>query len=115
MTAGRLSRDPGTYFEDGHVQKILTESRSRFDFVVIDCAPVMPVMDPLLLAQSVTSALLVVKAGATHRELVKQAAELLKKARAPLAGMLMNDVKEVLPYHYGHRYAYQYYTPAERK
>jgi capsular exopolysaccharide synthesis family protein len=115
LTAGRLSKDPSSYFEGGHVQKIVLESKPRFDFIVIDCAPVMPVVDPMLLVGSVTSTLLLVKAGATHRELVKQASELLKKAHAPLAGILLNDVKEVLPSHYGHRYAYQYYRPTERK
>jgi len=114
LTAGRLARDPRIYFEDGHLQRLLIEFRARFDFVVIDCAPVMPVMDTLLLAPIVTGVLLVVKAGATHRELVKEASESLKKAKAPLSGMVLNDVKEVLPYHYGHRYAYQYYTPIER-
>ena len=111
LTAGRLMQNPSTYFEAGHVTKILELSSPRFDFVIMDCAPVMPVVDPLVVAKDVTGILLVVKAGATHRDLVKQASEVLQKAGAPLVGVLLNNVMQVLPYYYSYRYAYQDYRP----
>jgi protein-tyrosine kinase len=114
LTAGRLASNPSSYFEDGHVSRILRLARPQFDYVVIDCAPVMPVIDALAIAQEVTSVLLVIKAGATHRELVKQSVDTLKKAGAPLTGAVLNDVKSVLPYHYGHRYAYEYYNESPK-
>jgi capsular exopolysaccharide synthesis family protein len=114
LTAGRLSRDPSTYFEGGHVARILQHVRPLFDFVIVDCAPVMPVADPLTIIPEVTGLLFVVKMGETHRDLVKQATDVLTMAKAPISGVLLNDVKGVLPYHYGHRYAYQYYSPSSR-
>ena len=115
MTAGRLTRYPSSYYEDGHIAKILEQARPRFDFVVVDCAPVMPVVDPIVIAPDVSGVLMVIKAGETHRELVKQATEVLTRAKAPLKGVLLNNVKGVLPYHYSYRYAYQYYSSAEIK
>jgi capsular exopolysaccharide synthesis family protein len=109
LTAGRLTRTPSDYFEAGNVGRILTGVGPRFDFVIVDSAPVLPVVDPLVLAQSVSGVLLVVKAGVTHRDLVKQAVEVMQQAGTPVLGILLNNVKEVLPYHYSHRYSYQYY------
>ena len=109
LTAGRLTHNPSDYFEAGHVGRILAEVGTKFDFVIVDSAPVLPVVDPLVLAQSVSGVLLVVKAGVTHRDLVKQASSVMQKAGTPLLGILLNNVKQVLPYHYSYRYAYQYY------
>jgi capsular exopolysaccharide synthesis family protein len=109
LTAGRLTQNPSDYFEAGHVGRILAEVGPQFDFVIVDSAPVLPVVDALVLAQSVSGVLLVVKAGVTHRDLVKQTSEVMKQAGTPLLGILLNNVKQVLPYHYSYRYAYQYY------
>jgi len=112
LTAGRLSREPGDYFEEGHVRRILTEVETAYEFVIVDCAPVLPVVDALVMAQSMSGVLLVIKAGATHRELVKQATEILQKAGSPLLGVLLNNAKQVLPHYHEHRYAYEYYRPS---
>lgn len=114
LTAGRLKGNPSSYFESGQVARIVAAARPLFDYVIVDCAPIMPVVDPLVLAPSVTGVLLVVKAGETHRDLVKQATDVLRKASAPLLGVLLNNAKSVLPYHYSYRYAYEYYrSPRE--
>lgn len=115
MSAGRLRRDPSSYYEDGHVARILDQAKPRFDFIIIDCAPVMPVVDPIVIAPYVSGVLLVVLAGVTHRDLVKQATQVLTNAKAPLKGVLLNNVKGVLPYHYSYRYAYEYYKPGAEK
>jgi Mrp family chromosome partitioning ATPase len=66
----------------------------------------------IVLAPAVSGVLMVVKAGETHRELVKQATEALSNVKAPIRGILLNNVKGVLRYYYSHRYAYEYYKPA---
>jgi len=109
MTAGRLTQSPSSFYEDGHIRRILEQAKPRFDFIVIDCAPVMPVVDPIVIAPEVSGVLVVVKAGETHRDLVKQATDALARAKAPVRGIVLNNVKGVLPYHYSHRYAYEYY------
>ncbi len=110
LTAGRLSGEPSSYFEAGRISQILTQAKQRFDFIVVDSAPVMPVVDPIVMAGDVSGVLLVVKAGDTHRELVRHACDNLLKVKAPLKGILLNDVKQVLPNYYGNRYSYYHYT-----
>lgn len=113
ITAGRLGRNPTEYFEDGHVTKVLHQSKPKFEFIVVDCAPVMPVVDPIVIAPDVTGVVMVVKAGETHRDLVKQATELITSTGANMMGVILNNMKDVLPYQYSYRYSYQYYTNGE--
>lgn len=112
LTAGRLKGEPSAYFEAGHVSQILGQARQRFDFIVVDSAPVMPVVDPMVMAGDVSGVLMVVKAGGTHRELVRMACDNLLKVNAPLKGIVLNDVKQVLPTYHGNRYAYYQYASA---
>ena len=110
LTAGRLKGEPSSYFETGTISQILAQAKQRFDFIVVDSAPVMPVVDSMVMAGDVSGVLLVVKAGGTHRDLVRLACENLMKVKAPLKGILLNDVKQVLPTHYGNRYQYYHYA-----
>jgi len=112
ITAGRLMQNPSSYYEDGQVAKIIEQAKQSFQYVILDCAPLLPVVDPLVVAPNVTGVLLVVKAGETHRDLVKQANDVLTRAKAPVMGVLLNNVKGVLPYQYSYRYAYEYYSAA---
>ena len=111
LTAGRLTQNPSSYYESGAMARILETAKSQFDFVIVDCAPVMPVVDPIVIAREVTGVLMVVKAGVTHRDLVKDATKVLQKSNAPILGVVLNNVNGVLPYHYAYRYAYEYYKP----
>jgi Mrp family chromosome partitioning ATPase len=43
-------------------------------------------------------------AGKTPREVVARGAEILRDVDAPLAGVVINNVKGVLPYYYSYKY-----------
>lgn len=114
LTAGRLSSSPSSYYEQGQVAAVLEQAKSRFDYIVVDCAPILAVADPLVLSPFVTGVLLVIKAGNTHRGLVKEASDILTRANAPVKGVVLNNIKDVLPYYYNRRYVYDYYSPNNR-
>jgi hypothetical protein len=46
--------------------------------------------------------------------LVKETADALSRSGAQLMGVLLNDMKGVLPYYHRYRYSYQYYTPSAK-
>jgi capsular exopolysaccharide synthesis family protein len=115
ITAGRLAKDPTGYFENPGLGKIFSDLRERFEVVVIDCAPVMPVVDPLALAPFVNGVLLVVKAGETHRQIVKSACDEIGKSGTPVAGVILNNMKGTLPYYVDSRYQYEYYSSTNTK
>ncbi len=91
------------------VRWFLDELGNRFDRVIIDSPPNLPVPDPLVIGPEVDAVLIVVKAGVTPREMVRRSVEMQKEFRDNLAGVLLNDVTSALPYYYSYKsYGYNY-------
>jgi Mrp family chromosome partitioning ATPase len=81
----------------------------------VDSPPVIPISDPILLAEHVDGVILVVRGGVTQREVVSRAANLLINSRINVIGVVLNDYDEVLPYYYKEKYyGYQYYQTAQK-
>lgn len=110
IPAGKVEGMPSDAFDQEKISNIFQELRFYFDQIIVDSPPVIPISDPLLLAEHVEGVILVVKGGATQREVVGRAANLLTNARVNILGVVLNDYEEVLPYYYKDRYyGYQYY------
>lgn len=88
---------------------IFDECRTQFDLVICDSPPIVAVHDTEIIATYVDSVLLVVLAGKTFREVVMRAIELLKKCKANLLGIVLNDIQGTLPYYYQPKYYSKYY------
>ena len=85
----------------------LPELTRRYGFVVIDSPPNLPVPDPLIIGQLVDAVVLLIKAGSTPRHMVERSVELQKQFTGNVRGILMNNVDQLMPYHYDYRY-YRY-------
>ena len=92
-----------------NLNDLFTEFKFYFDTIVVDCAPAIPVSDPLILSSEMDGALLVVKAGKTPRELVKRASDLMEDAGIMIFGVVLNNAENVLPYYYNYKYGYHQY------
>jgi succinoglycan biosynthesis transport protein ExoP len=73
--------------------------------VVIDCPPVLPVTDALVLARMADTTLLVTSANKTSKRSLTRAVELLRQVDAPLSGAVLNsasadDTFSTEPYRY---------------
>ena len=72
--------------------QVLKSLLTVVDVVIIDCPPVLPVADALVLASQVNSSLLVCRAGKTSRKRLTRARELMLQVEAPLVGTILNGV-----------------------
>jgi len=116
ITAGKLDTDPSMILHQNRLREIFEELKFYFDFIVVDVAPVIPVSDPVLIASEVDSTLLVVRAGATPREVVKRAVNFLKNSKINVLGVVMNNLDEILPYYYSSKYySYKYYNKLDQQ
>jgi Mrp family chromosome partitioning ATPase len=82
-----------------HVANLLRSAGQEFDWVVVDCPPLAPVADSLLLQDTLDGFLLVVRARRTPREAVTKALSLLKPGR--VQGLIFNDHREFFARYYG--------------
>jgi Mrp family chromosome partitioning ATPase len=83
---------------------LLAAARAEFEYVLIDCPPVLPVADAILIQDGLDGFAFVVRARHSPRETVLRAASRLKPEK--LLGLVFNDQSEILPnyYNYGNRY-----------
>jgi capsular exopolysaccharide synthesis family protein len=82
--------------------RLIEAARGAFDFVIVDCPPLMPVADAAILQDLLDGYLLVVRARRSPREAIQRAVSGLKPGR--IQGVILNDCSEILPSYY--RYAY---------
>jgi len=116
MTSGEDIQSPSELLETPYFREVVTEARHFSDLVIIDCAPVIPVSDPLIIGPLMDGVILVLKAGYTQREIGKRAVEILREAQVKLLGVIMNNMDEILPYYYSYRYyGYEYGSPKKKR
>jgi Mrp family chromosome partitioning ATPase len=89
----------------------------RFDLVVLDSAPILPVVDSHALAVFCDTVMPVARSGASHGRSVRSAIEMFEHAQGNLAGVVLNDVDLMDPaqsYYYRH-YCYEYATYSDER
>ncbi len=80
------------------LERVLSEARKQFDYIILDSPPVLPVSDPLLLSEAADAVLFVVRAGETSGRMLSRALSLLKKDK--LLGIVFNGTARGRGYGY---------------
>ena len=110
VTAGIARGAVHQMLRSARFERLLTEARARYDFIVIDTPPLLPVFDSALLAKLVDGVLMVVSANHTPRKLLGEALNLLDATK--VLGIVFNrDVRPLFGYYDSY---YKEYFPASR-
>ncbi|GAA4823105.1 polysaccharide biosynthesis tyrosine autokinase [Actinomycetospora corticicola] len=104
LPSGPLPPNPYELVESARMDAVLAEARERYDLVLVDAPPVLPVADGLALARRADSVVVVVRAGATRGALVRRAHELLVTAGVSEVGVVFNGVTTAVEGQYAGRY-----------
>ena len=104
ITAGKISAHPAEVFNGPAIGRLIEEMKFYYDIIFIDSAPIIPVSDPLFVAQEVDGVVLVIKAGETQREVVRRAVDILKSNGFGMLGIILNNMTGSLPYYYEYSY-----------
>jgi len=114
IPSGKSGRSSGETYDDDAFQKVLRTLRGEYDLIFVDCPPVVPVLEPLLIAEHVDSLLLVAMAGQTPINMIRRMKAILAPVERKIAGAILNNAIEGLPYYYDYRY-YGYDRPKTRR
>ncbi len=68
------------------------EKNAGFGLLLVDCPPVLPVADALIVSRMVDSTVLVAAAGSSSRRGVRRSVQMLRQVAAPLVGTVLNNV-----------------------
>jgi succinoglycan biosynthesis transport protein ExoP len=92
ITAGHAGGDPQEFLASRSMAALINAVRTRYDLVVLDTPPVLPVADALVLAPQVDATLMVVRWEKTPRTAARDALRLLHESRARMMGAVMTRV-----------------------
>lgn len=90
LASGSVPPNPAELLGSQRMRDVLAEVGTRYDRVVVDSPPILPVTDAIVLSREVDGVLLVIKAHKTSRVDVGHAASALKGVSAPFAGAILN-------------------------
>ncbi len=111
LAAGAIPPNPAELLQSNAMVQTLAELRKKYDVIIIDAPPLLPVTDSALLASEADGAVLVVRHGHATKDQVAGSVERLRAVEAPLLGLIMNMVptkRGLGSYGYGYGYGYGY-------
>lgn len=108
LTAGPMVPSPAELLQSERFAQLLAELSDRFDRVIIDSPPLVPVTDAAVLSKAVDGTVVVVRAFETSRDLAWQATRALRDVAAHVVGAVLNGV-DLSRSHYGGYYKYYAY------
>jgi capsular exopolysaccharide synthesis family protein len=106
--AGDAAGNVGQLLDSPRLPTVLETLRGRYDLVLVDSPPVVPVADATGIVPLTDGVLLVVMAGKTPRPLLARARELLLGMGAEILGLVVGNAEEASPETYNTRYYHSY-------
>jgi polysaccharide biosynthesis transport protein len=104
IPAGPLPPNPAEIVQSDRFRVALARLGERFDRIVIDSPPLIPVTDATILSTIVDGTVVVIKGFVTKKDFARQAVRSLQDVGAKVAGVILNAVNLDR-----HEYKYYYY------
>ena len=98
--------NPSELLAADRLPELLDAVRSRFDFVLLDSPPVLPVADAVILGPLVDGLVLCARAGVLLRDDAKHCGERLRHAGLRIYGTVLNRYRSSTASPYSKRYRY---------
>ena len=93
---------------NGNFEKIISQAKKDYDYIVIDTAPTLLVTDTLLISHLADAMLFICRSNYTEKEILNYPKELIKDGKIKNVGIVLNSVGINARYHYGYSYKYGY-------
>ncbi len=100
LGTGQRVAKPAELLASSDFARLLEDALRHFDRIVLDSAPINPVSDTRLIAKSIQSVCLVVRAGKTPRRAIVRACSLLGQATHDPEGIVLNRMARKSPDNY---------------
>jgi len=104
IPSGRPGHASAEAYDDDVFAGIITAARRHHELVFVDAAPVVPVVEPIMMADHVDGLLLVAMAGRTPIPMIRRMRQILEPVQEKVVGGIVNNAAEGLPYYYDHSY-----------
>lgn len=109
IASGPIPPNPSELLGSHQMQAFIEEARKSYDRIILDSPPITAVTDAVILSNFVDGVVVVIRAGVTHREIVKNGVAQLKSVNAHILGAVLNGVQMGRDSYYYYQYYYYYY------
>lgn len=92
LPAGYPPPNPSELLSGERARRLVDVLAQTYDLVVLDCPPILPVTDALVIARMADTTLLVTSANRTSRRALDRGVEVLQQVGAPLMGTVMTSL-----------------------
>lgn len=93
LTSGKLPPNPADILGSNAMVEVLEKLKEDFDYLVIDTPPIQAFADAQILSTKADGTILVVRAEKTHKDLVYNTLNLIKKVNSKVIGIVINGLE----------------------
>jgi len=103
LPAGKRPKNPAELLASLKMKKFLNLVKEKYDYVIFDTPPIIPVTDAGILGPQTDGVVMVIQAGRTQKGVVSHSQQLLNQAHAKLLGCILTNIQYHIP-----AYIYRY-------
>ncbi len=102
VAAGAPAPNPSELLSTEKAEAIVRSLAQQVDVVILDCPPVLPVTDALVVSRMVDATVVVADSRTTERRAMRRTLQQLQQIGAPVVGLVLNGLPEGGDYGYGY-------------
>lgn len=102
LPAGVIPPNPAELLMSKKVEAMFEQLKNKYDYIIVDTAPVSLVTDTLLISKNADAFIYVVRANYLEKEMLKTPETLYKEKKLPNMCVLLNDTDTINGYGYGY-------------
>jgi len=110
LSSGPRAPNPAELLCSIKMEKLVQTLRQKFDHVIIDSPPILPITDATIISTLVDGVVMVVESDKTSRAALNRACRVMEHSGGRILGTVFNKVDTRRDGYYGYRYYHGYYT-----
>lgn len=111
--SGMIPPNPTELLTNGRYEQLLKELRLKYDYIIVDTAPLMLVTDTFLISDLADATIYVSRSKYTEKALIEFANSNIDQKKIKNVGFVLNDVNKNY-FGYGNKYGYGYAAKEKR-
>ncbi len=110
LTSGPIPENPAELLDSENFTQLLGVLREKFDIILLDCPPVLPVSDPAIVAPKVDGMVVVIRIDSECRPQASRVQQILAGVDARILGLVVNRSTETKGRYAYNAYGYEAYN-----
>ncbi|CCK81807.1 CpsD/CapB family tyrosine-protein kinase [Desulfobacula toluolica] len=97
LTCGNIKNTPSNNIDQESFSKLIDYCKHLYDYIFIDCPPVLSSPDSLSIAPVADITFLIIQSAQVQKPVVEKTKSLLQNDECKIGGVVLNSVKQVIP------------------